>query len=97
MLKKLIFLGGVAALVFTNPSLKNSFEFAEKRIADWGGAEFQIRISQVWTEFAGFVDGWMDVEEGFGAGAVETIYHELLAGRVNPQKGYILSMWEQPA
>lgn len=82
-------LAGPSPKMFFAPS------HAEKRISDWGGAGFQIRISQVWTEFAGFVDGWMDVEEGFGADAVETIYHEILAGRVNPQKGYILSMWKE--
>lgn len=65
---------------------------AEKRLADWGGEGFQQRLHTQWVDFTGFVSDWMEVEEGEGQAAVESIYQKMLSGDVNPSKGYILSL-----
>ncbi len=79
---------GPAPVLFFAPSQ------AEKRIGDWGGAEFQKKLASIWMQFIGFVGGWMDVEMHQGTAQVEAIYQQVLAGQMNPNQGHILSLWE---
>lgn len=67
---------------------------AEKRIKEWGGVVFQQKIADVWAEFTGFVDGWMDVERHAGAEQTNEIYQKVLSGSFNPKAGYIVSLWD---
>lgn len=66
----------------------------EKRVGEWGGAEFQKKLATIWMEFVHFVSGWMTIETHQGAGAVERIYQQVLAGNITPNEGHILSLLE---
>ena len=68
---------------------------AEKRIKEWGGAQFQRNIAEVWTVFTGFVEGWMDIEHHKGTTETELVYQKLLSGSFNPKAGYIVSLWDK--
>jgi hypothetical protein len=79
-------LPGPAPQMFFAPSQ------AQKRVGEWGAGEFQRQLGAVWGEFVSFVGGWMNVEYDFGAQAVERVYQQALAGRLNPATGFILSL-----
>ncbi|MEM7210676.1 MAG: DUF2855 family protein [Pseudomonadota bacterium] len=66
--------------------------YAQERIAEWGGAEFQTRLGTAWGTFLTDASRWIDVVETPGAEAAKRIYLETLAGRVSPDVGNILSM-----
>ncbi len=66
---------------------------AEKRIGEWGAPDFQRKLAQVWGEFTVFVNGWMRIETHLGVSATEHVYQEVLAGRVRPDCGHIVSLW----
>ncbi|RRJ83038.1 DUF2855 family protein [Aestuariirhabdus litorea] len=65
---------------------------AQKRLKEWGGAAFQQRVATAWATFLDFVGGWMRVEEALGGEAAERVYQQTLAGDIDPQTGYILSL-----
>ena len=66
---------------------------AQKRIGEWGAPLFQQKLSQVWGEFTGFVGQWMQVETSLGVAATERVYQEVLAGRIRPDCGHVVSLW----
>ncbi len=68
---------------------------AEKRLKEWGGAEFQKRLASAWYRFNRFVADWMVVNQESGKEAVERIYQQTLAGNIDPKMGYILSLHDQ--
>jgi hypothetical protein len=51
----------------------------------------------MWSSFSGFrefCDRWMTVERSYGANAVTATYQSVLAGKVDPASGQIVSMWD---
>jgi len=82
-------LAGPEPIMFFAPSQ------AEKRIKEWGGVLFQQKIADVWTDFTGFVGGWIDVEHHAGVDATDEIYQKVLSGNFNPKAGYIVSLWDK--
>ncbi|QFU76183.1 DUF2855 family protein [Halioglobus maricola] len=64
---------------------------AEKRVGEWGGEEFQRRLSGQWRAFCAFANGWMEVDERHGREAIERTYAEVLGGDFSPRSGYVLS------
>ena len=68
----------------------------KKRVADWGGTGLQVRMADAWAAFMKPVTAaqhpWLRVVRGQGAAAVEACYAALLAGKVKPQEGHILSV-----
>ena len=67
----------------------------QKCVEEWGQKVFQERLAKEWLKFTEFVQGWMQVEHMRGAKAVQQAYGEVLAGRMNPQSGYIFSLWNE--
>lgn len=71
-----------------------SFFFApdhlRRRAQDWGRAGLNERTAAAWREFAPVVDGWMELVESTGGEAVEQVYHDVLAGTVDPAAAHIL-------
>ncbi|NNF54134.1 MAG: DUF2855 family protein [Acidimicrobiales bacterium] len=67
-----------------HPGPRQEFFFAptqvEKRTADWGGAELQLRINDRWAEFVPLAAASLDVRVHHGIEAAETVYHNVLAG-----------------
>ena len=79
-------LAGPQPIMFFAPSQ------AEKRLKDWGGAQFQQNLAAVWGPFTEFVDGWIDIERHTGPKATNEVYQQLLSGNFNPKAGYIVSL-----
>lgn len=66
----------------------------KKRNSDWGPEGLQRRINDAWQQFLGPVGGWLTVVHGHGRETVETVYTEMLNGRVKPDTAYVLSLHE---
>ena len=67
-----------------------------KGIADWGGAEFASRVSSVFASLAAVAGDparpWFRIREERGPEAVARTYDALVAGRVDPSDGCVLSL-----
>jgi Protein of unknown function (DUF2855) len=78
------------------PGPKPKFFFApdqiKKRVSEWGSTGFESRLAEVWREFLGSVEGWLEVRYGFGPAAVGAVYDEMLNGRTDPAVGHVLSL-----
>ena len=78
------------------PGPKPEFFFApgqgQKRMAEWGHAEFQRRLGDSWAGFRSFSEGWLTVKRGVGTEDVVRVYEETLAGRTEPRHGHVLTL-----
>lgn len=75
------------------PALFFAPDQVRKRTSDWGRDGLDARIGDAWRGFAGWVDGWLDVNEASGPAAVERVYLEVLDGLSDPTVGNVLSLW----
>ncbi len=66
--------------------------YAQERIAEWGLDGFQKRLGAAWQDFMPFVMPWLKVRHITGPEAVLEAYRDMLAGKVDPTEGLILSM-----
>ena len=68
----------------------------KKRVADWGPAGLQANLAKAWAAFMTPVtdekNPWLQIVHGRGEAAVEACYAALLAGRMRPQEGHMLSL-----
>lgn len=75
---------------------KPEFLFAPSQIAlrtkEWGRVGLDQRVGESWKRFSEWTDSWIKVEPTAGATAVENLYQELLAGRVDPTIGHVCTM-----
>jgi homoserine O-acetyltransferase len=78
-------LPGAPPTLFFGPVYMERFNKA------WGPAGFAERFDTAWREFAQALDGWMNLVEGHGAGAVVEAYLQTLKGQGRPDEGLILS------
>jgi hypothetical protein len=80
------------------PGAKQEMFFAPgvigKRLEDWGPAGFQSRANDAWIKFIPNGKKWVRVIPGRGQETVEKVYTEMLDGRVKPDQGYVLSLWD---
>ena len=82
------------------PGPKPTFFFAPtqagQRMKEWGPAVYAQRVA---AALAGFVESsgaWLKIEREYGAPAVESIYRQLLDGKLSPRLGKIASLQESP-
>ena len=68
---------------------------AQKRVQQWGGAEFHARTTAAWDAYIESVADWLQVTEWYGEDAVATIYRRLLDGHAFANSGHILSLWPE--
>lgn len=87
--------GGADGLPGARPTLFFAPSQIQKRNKDWGAQELQARIAKAWAVFLSSVDGWMKVERSGGLEATEQVYRDVLEGKVAPEKGMIVSLWEK--
>ncbi len=64
---------------------------AEERAADEGLAAYHQRFADAWHSFATWAQGWLEIETGRGAGAIEAAYQRIVAGDVPPQRASVFS------
>jgi hypothetical protein len=63
----------------------------EKRVADWGREGLDRRFAAAWQRFAPTVADWVDVEVRTGPDALRDTWLDVLAGRVSPRVGPVLT------
>lgn len=63
-----------------------------KRMQDWGRAEFERRHAEKWNRFLDTVGAWLRPVELHGADQVLAAYQKVLAGKVDPAEGFLLSL-----
>ncbi len=72
---------------------KPQFLFApthvERRVAEWGAAEFQQRLANAWQDFLPLAGRALEVTIRQGPDAIGQTYRDLLAGTNNPSQGYM--------
>ena len=77
------------------PGPKPQFFFApsqiSKRSKEWGRAELNIRLETALNTFIEGSKEWLRIEHSRGAGAVSETYSQLVAGKMPPEIGNILS------
>ena len=66
-----------------------------KRRSDWGTDGLQTRLAASWRNFLDGIEGWLRIVRGRGPEAVERVYRETLEGRIKPDEGSIVSLWEE--
>jgi hypothetical protein len=80
------------------PGPKPAFFFAptqvKKRVQDWGPRGYQERVASAVKQFVGWSHGWLKVEHSSGAAAAAATWSEVHAGRVAPDVGHIVSLWD---
>jgi len=64
----------------------------KKRMADWGGPEFQRRLGEAMDRFLRSAAAWLRIVEGKGPAALESVYQSMLEGRTDPAEGHVLSL-----
>lgn len=65
---------------------------AEKRRAEWGGAELDRRLDEGFRSFAADSGRWLRICHGSGPEAVAAAYREVVDGETAPETGHVLSM-----
>jgi len=89
-------LGSARELPGPKPTLFFAPSQIKKRHADWGATALQARIADAWNAFMVPVMGtrhpWMRIVAGRGQQAVERVYSAMLAGKVKPDEGHVLSL-----
>lgn len=78
------------------PGVKAVFFFApdrlRKRAADWGRDGIEPRVASQWRGFVDAARGWLTVQHGRGADAVQAACAQALAGQVPPNVGVTLAL-----
>jgi hypothetical protein len=59
---------------------------------DIGGREMDLAVADSWQSFTSNAARWITMHSVDGQAAVEKLYQEMLAGKVTPDSGYILSL-----
>lgn len=63
----------------------------QKRIADWGGAEFGRRLAEAWLAFMDIAPTLTTTDHRSGSAGALLAYQEMLGGKANPAKGLLVS------
>jgi hypothetical protein len=87
-------LGGAGDLPGPRPTLFFAPAQIKKRAQDWGQAGLQQRLAAAWLQFLVASGKWMRVIRARGPAAVERVYLEVLDGRVRPDEGHVLTLFE---
>ncbi len=64
---------------------------SQKRIADWGGTEFQRRIADAWLAFMAIAPTLATPDHRSGSAAALAAYLEMLSGQADPAKGLLIT------
>jgi len=82
----------------TLPGPTPAFFFAptqvKKRVQDWGPRGYQERVAAALRQFVAWSRTWLRIEHSNGAAAATTAWADVHAGRVAPDVGHIVSLWD---
>ncbi|MFK7800527.1 MAG: DUF2855 family protein [Anaerolineae bacterium] len=79
-------LPGARAEMFFAPSQ------AQKRMKEWGTAEFMGRMTADFGAFISFAQSQIDVTPVSGTDEIQQLWADLVKGKVDPRKGFILTL-----
>ena len=89
-------LGSGKGLPGPKPTLFFAPAQIKKRHGEWGAAVFEQRLLQAWNAFVAKVSNpaspWLITEQHRGPVALEAIYQQVLAGRSDPRRGFMVSL-----
>lgn len=80
-----------ASLPGPEPTLFFAPAQMQKRLGDWGPTELQQRYGECWVAFSKVAADWIEVSRADGQEAIKQTYLKVLAGDVDPRKGFVLS------
>lgn len=90
-------LGKVGDLPGPRPTLFFAPSQIQKRIKDWGNATLMQRLAAAWTDFMVPVtrpdQPWLAVNSVRGVEASQAAMQRVVAGKVKPDEGMMLSLW----
>ncbi len=86
---------GPASLPGPSPAFFFAPAQGQKRSEEWGPGGLQERVGGAWSDFLARSGGCVQVVEGRGRAAVESIYRDTLEGRIPPDRGQVLSLWDE--
>ena len=66
----------------------------KKRVQDWGPRGYQERVATAVKRFVDWSRGWLRVQHSNGPAAAAATWSEVHAGRVAPDVGHIVSLWD---
>jgi hypothetical protein len=66
----------------------------KKRVQDWGPRGYQERVATALKQFVDWSRDWLKVRHTHGAAAAAGTWREVHAGRVAPDVGHVVSMWD---
>ena len=69
--------------------------YVEERMAALGRAAFMAQLGEAQAGMFQAAQGWLNIREGRGEAAVRNAWTEMLAGRIDPAAGQILSLWPE--
>lgn len=81
-----------ASLPGAKPHLFFAPDQIRKRTSDWGQQGFDQKLGESWNEYAARAGDWFTIERGKGEDVIAHVYAEMLAGRIDPSEGHILSL-----
>lgn len=61
-------------------------------IGEIGPEAFNAALAERWAGFVAEAEGWVAVERGAGAEALQRVWRDQVAGRAPPDKGYVLRL-----
>ncbi|MFN3628279.1 MAG: DUF2855 family protein, partial [Parvibaculum sp.] len=64
----------------------------KKRNEEWGNEAYDRKVGEAWDAFATSAGKWMKLERSRGEAAIAKVYADMLAGRINPAEGHLLSL-----
>lgn len=64
----------------------------KKRNEEWGNEAYDRKVGEAWDAFATSAGKWMKLERSRGEVAIAKVYADMLAGRINPAEGHLLSL-----
>jgi NADPH:quinone reductase-like Zn-dependent oxidoreductase len=80
------------------PGPRPAFFFAptqvNKRMQEWGPRGYQQRVAAAVKGFVGWSHDWLRVQQCRGASAAAATWREVHAGRVAPDVGHVVSLWD---
>jgi len=85
---------GTGALPGPKPAFFLAPTQVKKRVQDWGPRGYEERIASAVKEFVGWSRGWLRVQHSRGATAAGATWREVHAGRVPPDVGHVVSLWD---
>jgi hypothetical protein len=84
-----------AALAGPKPVFFFAPSQVKKRVQDWGLRSYQERVAASLNGFVDWSREWLAVEHSFGRERAAATWHDVQSGRVAPDVGYVVSLWDR--